>query len=99
MNILYINRQSAWGETGYAMKTRGHTIVPRNGCIDALETIPNGSFDAVLIEDENENDLLDFIIEAHHLQPKLPIFVANDWGPDLLTAIEEFGQFAKALHR
>lgn len=92
MNILYVNRQSVLGETGKAMRARGHNLVSRTKCIEALETIRSQPFDAVVIEDESEDlEIFDFTVSAHKVEPTLPVFVANEWGPDLPQAVEEFG--------
>jgi len=91
VNILYVNRQSVLGETGKAMRARGHSLVSRTKCVEALETIRSQTFDAVVIEDESEDlEIFDFTIRAHEMEPTLPVFVANEWGPDLPKAVEEF---------
>jgi hypothetical protein len=92
MNILYVNIRSVLGETGRALQRRGHNLVLRSGCVEALGTIRTFSFDAVVIEDDNNDpEILHFTVEAHQSHPALPIFVANTWGHGLLRAIEQFG--------
>ena len=96
MNILYINVRGAIGETGRAMQACGHKLVLRSGCYEALESIHSANFDAVVIEDDKQDpEILDFTVEAHQSDPGLPIFVANTWSHDLLSAIQEFGSVAK----
>ena len=81
MNILYVNRQSVLGETGKAMRARGHSLVSRTKCVETLETIRSQTFDAVVIEDESEDlEIFDLTIRAHEMEPTLPVFVANEWG-------------------
>lgn len=97
MNILYINLRGFFGETGHELRTRGHSVVLRSECGPALELIRNGIFDAVVIEDGNQDpQILHFTVEAHQSQPALPIFVADTWGRGLLRAIEQFGCSVKA---
>ena len=96
MNILYINLRGGIGETGRAMRACGHKLVLRSGCVEALESIRNARFDALVIEDDNQDpEILHFTVEAHQSDPGLPIFVASAWSHDLLRAIEEFGRVAK----
>jgi hypothetical protein len=91
MNILYVNIQGVLGESGRALQRRGHSVVLRSRCDQALGTIRNFSFDAVLIEDDNNDpEILHFTVEAHQSHPALPIFVANTFGHGLLSAIEQF---------
>jgi DNA-binding NtrC family response regulator len=99
MKVLYVNRGATLGDTGKAMTKRGHDLVSRNRCAEALTAIRAGTFDAVLIEDGNEDlQMLVFIVEAHHADPGLPIFVSKDWGRDLPEAIEEFAENSTTEH-
>ena len=96
MNILYLNVRGFLGETGRAIRACGHKLVLRSGCVEALESIHNATFDALVIEDDKQDpEILDFTVEAHQSDPGLPIFVANTWNQGLLSAIEEFGRIVK----
>jgi hypothetical protein len=96
MNILYIDFRGVIGKAGRALQACGHKLVFRSGCVEALESIRNATFDALVIEDDNQDpEILDFTVEAHQSDPGLPSFVANAWSHDLLSAIEEFGRVAK----
>ena len=53
MNILYMNVRGVIGETGRAMRAQGHKLVLRSECVEALESIRNETFGAVVIEDES----------------------------------------------
>lgn len=91
MKILYVNRGRTLGDTGKVMTKRGHHLVSRDRCADALAAILTGTFDVVVIEDGNEDlETLDFTVKAHQMEPTLPIFVAKNWGSGLPEAIEEF---------
>ena len=96
MKILYLNVRGIVGETGRAMRACGHKLALRSGCVEALESIHNATFDAVVIEDDNQDpEILHFTVEAHQSDPSLPIFVANTWSHGLLRAIEQFGRIAE----
>ena len=96
MNILYLNVRGFLGETGRAIRACGHKLVLRSGCVEALASIRNAPFDALVIEHDNRDpQILNFTVEAHQSDPGLPIFVASTWSHDLLSAIEEFGRVAK----
>lgn len=96
MNILYLNVWGLLGETGRAIRACGHKLVLRSECVQALESIRNATFDALVIEDDNQDPaILHFTVEAHQSDPALPIFVASTWSHGLLSAIEGFGRVAK----
>ena len=58
---------------------------------------PQQSFDAVVIGGEDENpEVLDFTVKAHRMQPELPVFLANDCGPELPTVLDSREGLGKA---
>ena len=96
MKILYVNIRGVLGENGRAIQRRGHKLVPCSGCHEAFRALRNVAFDAVVIEDDNNDpEVLHLTVEAHQSHPALPIFVANTFGHGLLRAIEQFGQAGK----
>jgi hypothetical protein len=96
MNILYMNVRGVIGETGRAMRAQGHKLVLRSECVEALESIRNETFGALVIEDDNQHpDILHFTVETHQSDPTLPIFVTSTWRHGLLRAIEQFGRVAE----
>lgn len=99
MHILYLNPNSILGTTGKILRQRGHDVFFRTTCANALELLRRQNFDAVVIEDEEENtEILDFTARAHQWQPATPVFLANDWGPELPVALEEFVKPGEILH-
>jgi DNA-binding NtrC family response regulator len=91
MHILYLNPNSILGTTGKILRQRGHDVFFRTTCTEALELLRRQNFEAVVIEDEEENtEVLDFTAKAHQWRPATPVFLANDWGPELPVALEEF---------
>jgi hypothetical protein len=64
MNILYFNPSSTPGAKRKLIADRCHDIVSTGIQADALRLIHNRSFDAVVIENEDEDsELLDFTLE------------------------------------
>jgi len=52
-----------------------------------------------VIEDEEENnEILDFTASAHEWQPATPVFLTDDWGPELPIALEELVEPGEILH-
>ncbi len=91
MKILYLNPNSVIGASGESMRQQGHELILASERHNALEIMVTQNVDALVIEDaEEDNALLDFTIKAHHMQPATPQFLANDWGADLLPALEQF---------
>ena len=90
MTILYVNLRGVIGDTGRAIRSCGHKLELRSGCVEALQAIRDRIFDALVIEDGRYPEILDFTVEAHKSCPGLPIFVANTWAHGLLAALEDF---------
>jgi CheY-like chemotaxis protein len=99
MHILYLNPNSILGTTGKVLRQRGHVVFFHTTYADALELLQRQNFDAVVIEDEEENaEILDFTARAHQWQPATPVFFANDWGSELSIALEEFFKPGEIFH-
>ncbi|MBZ5664149.1 MAG: hypothetical protein LAO30_06045 [Acidobacteriia bacterium] len=96
MRILYLNPEPSPENTRELLRQRGYRVALVCACVEALEMIRGQSFDAVVISGEDENpEVLDFTVKAHRMQPELPVFLANDWGPELPTALESLEGLAK----
>ncbi len=66
MHILYVNPNSILGTTDKILRQRGHAVFFCTTCADALELLQRQNFDAVVIEDVEENaEILDFTARAH----------------------------------
>jgi DNA-binding NtrC family response regulator len=97
MRILYLKPEPFSGNTAEFLRQRGYQVVLVSACIEALQMIRSQSFDAVVIGGEDENpEVLDFTVKAHRMQPELPVFLANDWGPELPTALDSLEGLGKA---
>jgi DNA-binding NtrC family response regulator len=91
--ILYLDPKSRGGRTDEVLRNRGHKLVAARRYVDALEILRSQSFDAVVIDDEDENpEVLDFTVQAHCLRPELPVFLTVDWGVELPMALESLGK-------
>ena len=67
-----------------------------------LEMMRGEEFDAVGVAGEDENpEILDFTSKVHRVQPELAVFLANDWGVELLMGLESLkdAAFSKAFKR
>jgi hypothetical protein len=91
--ILYLNRKPNGGTIAEILRHGADELVASCSYADALEMFRSHSFDAVVIGDEDENiEVLDFTIQAHRMQPDLPLFLESDWGSDLGMALESMGE-------
>lgn len=89
MTVLYVNLEPATALTPTVLRQHGHRVVSSAKCADALGFINRQAFDAVVIEkDEDELEILGFIRNVNQIEPRLPIFVATDWGAELTTGLE-----------
>lgn len=89
MTVLYVNPEPATALTPTVLRQHGHRVVSSGECADALGLISGQAFDAVVIEkDEDELEILGFIRNVNQIEPRLPIFVAADWGDELTAGLE-----------
>ncbi len=94
--ILYVHPKSNAVKTDEILRNHGHKLVVTCGYLDALELLRSQSFDAVVIDDEDENPkVLDFTIQAHCSRPELPVFLTVDWGAELPMALESLGNIGE----
>lgn len=88
MRILYFNAEPDLEETAELLTERGYEVASVTASHEALELIRTEPFDAVVIGDEKEGpEVLDFTVKAHRTRPELPVFLSNDWGPELVAAL------------
>ena len=88
MRILCLNRKPDSGETNELLEQCGHRVALITAYTDALEIVRSEDFDAVVIMGEDENPgILDFTSKVHRVRPDLPVFLANDWGAELLMGL------------
>jgi hypothetical protein len=89
-NILYFNPEPGPSKYVGVMHQRGHDVVITNSSAEALAIMRGQSFDALVIECAQETvDITAFTSKAHGLQPSLAVFLADEWGDELATGLEE----------
>ena len=80
------------------MRERGHNVVTTSKASDALELLRRHSFDALVMDFTKETtDILNFTTKACGLQPSLAVFLADDWGDELATGLEELSDVLRML--
>ena len=89
MKVLYFNPNAMSGNSRSAITERGHKLVSTAKSADALQLVVEDRLDAVVIENEEDLEFIDFTIEVHRINPTLPVFLTNDWGPDLPLGLED----------
>ena len=97
MEVLYVRPNFLPTSGKEAIAERGHHVVSCAKSADALQLIRDYSFDAMVIENEDEDlEVIDFTIEVNRIRPNLPVFLTSDWGSDLPIGVEDVltGAFA-----
>ena len=65
-------------------------MVTASSSSDALAIMRRQMFDALVTDcAEDTIDILNFTANAQGLQPSLAVFLANEWGDELATGLEE----------
>ena len=55
-------------------------------------------FDVLVMDCAQDTlDILNFTAKAQGLQPSLAVFLADEWGDELVTGVEEFGHVLTML--
>ena len=68
-------------------------MVTASNCTDALALMCRQLFDALVIDcGQDTLDILNFTAKAQGLQPSLAVFLADDWGDELATGLEELAR-------
>ena len=59
---------------------------------DAVAMMHRQVFDALVMDHAQDTlDILTFTAKAQGLQPSLAVFLADEWGDELVTGLEELG--------
>ena len=98
MTVLYFNPNAMPGTSRKAITERGHNVVSAAKSADALQLVVEDRLDAIVIENEQDLEFIDFTIEVHRIRPTLPVFLTSDWGPDLPLGLEDLASGALATH-
>ena len=66
--------------------------------VDALAMMHRQIFDALVMDcTQDRLDILNFTAKAQGLQPSLAVFLADEWGDELVTGLEELGRVLTML--
>ena len=88
--ILYFNPTLVPNKYVEMMRQRGHDVVTTSRPADALAMMRGQCFDALVMDcAQDAVDILNFTAKAHGLQPSLAVFLADEWGDELATGLEE----------
>jgi DNA-binding response OmpR family regulator len=72
------------------MRRRGDEVLTTTTVAEALEIMRKLSFDALVMDCAQDRlDIVSFTARAHGLQPSLAVFLADEWGDELATGLEE----------
>lgn len=89
--ILYFNSQPIPGNSVDLMRQGGHEVLTTHTVAEALAIMRRLSFDALVMDcAEDSVDIASFTAKAHGLQPSLAVFLAEEWGDELASGVEEF---------
>jgi len=100
MKILYLNPPSDVAPSPELLVRRGYEVVPVSARQDALALIRREHFDAVLIAEEiAEPETLEFTAKVQSTQPEVLVFLFNECGFELLTALESLAPLQNANER
>jgi len=96
--ILYFNPESVHGKYVDIIRQRGHDVATASSGADALAMMRRQIFDAFVMDCAQDTlDILNFTAKAQGLQPSLAVFLADEWGDELATGLEELGHVLTML--
>ncbi len=88
--ILYFNPNGVGGECAKVIRQQGHDLATANSITYALSVMRSQVFDALVIDCAQYSlDIHNFTVKAQGLQPSLAVFLADEWGDELATGLEE----------
>lgn len=88
--ILYFSPNSVCGKCVKIIRQQGHDLVTANSITETLATMRSQLFDALVMDCAQYSlDTLNFMAKAQGLQPSLAVFLAEEWGDELATGLEE----------
>jgi DNA-binding response OmpR family regulator len=77
---------------------RGHDVGTASSGADAFAMMRRQIFDALVMDCAQDTlDIQNFTAKAQGLQPSLAVFLADEWGDELVTGLEEFGHVLTML--
>jgi CheY-like chemotaxis protein len=96
--VLYFNPESVDSKYVDIIRQRGHDLATASIGADALAMMRRQLFDALVMDCAQDTlDIQTFTAKAQGLQPSLAVFLADEWGDELVTGLEEFGHVLTML--
>jgi hypothetical protein len=96
--ILYFDPGSVHGKYVDIIRQRGHDVATASSGADALAMMRRQIFDALVMDCAQDTlDIQNFTAKAQGLQPSLAVFLADEWGDEIATGLEELGQVLTML--
>jgi len=96
--ILYFNPESVHGKYVDIIRQRGHDVATASSGADALAMMRRQIFDTLAMDCPQDTlDIQNFMAKAQGLQPSLALFLAEEWGDELATGLEELGHVLAML--
>jgi len=72
------------------IRQRGHDVATTSTGAEALAMMRKQCFDALVMDCAQDTvDIVNITTKAHGLQPSLAVFLADEWGDELTTGLEE----------
>jgi hypothetical protein len=91
-------RESVHGKYVDIIRQRGHDVATASSGADALAMMRRQIFDVLVMDCAQDTlDILNFTAKAQGLQPSLAVFLADEWGDELATGLEELGHVLTML--
>jgi hypothetical protein len=88
--ILYFNSEPVLGKYVDIIRQRGHDVVVATTEVDALTMMRIQIFDTLVIDCAQDRLYIqNFTAKAQGLQPSLAVFLADEWGDELVTGLDE----------
>jgi hypothetical protein len=96
--ILYFSLNPVCGKCVKIIRQQGHDLVTANSITDTLAMMRSQIFDALVMDCAQYSlDTLNFMAKAQGLQPSLAVFLADEWGDELATGLEELDHVLKMV--
>ncbi len=88
--ILHFNPNGFDSECAKVIRQQGHDLATANSITYALSVMRSQIFDALVLDCAQYSlDIHNFTAKAQGLQPLLAVFLADEWGDELATGLEE----------
>ena len=96
--ILYFNPESLDAKYVDIIRQQGHDVTSASSGAHALVLMRKQIFDVLVMDCALDTlDIQNFTAKAQGLQPSLAVFLADEWGDELVTGLGEFGHVLTML--